>query len=289
MQCKACHGHEVAASRKQKVAAAQAEKDKAAEAKAQADAAFKARRAEMEANYKALLANNGEKTCIEQGCLNTVRSADPSHTRCELHLKQHQPPPAAAKMCACGSAVASSNPAHTQCRACFNKARTTRRGQVATASKPAAQAPAATVELPGMPRVQNAFDKASARLKPFQVQGFAAKVLQAGKQGVPHASIAQALESGQCVFADKCSLRDSGQCKRHAVATAPVSPPAKKKRGVKKNVPAPVATPAPQTVPAAAAAAPAVIDGSSTNFKALMRQMGDQLQSLRKTVDSLSA
>ena len=175
---------------------------------------------------------------------------------------QRQPPPVAAKMCACGNAVASSNPAHTKCQGCFNKARAAQRGQVsssqgATASKPAAQAPAtqASHVLPDMPRVQKAFDKATTRFSPRQAQWFAEKVRKAHKQGVSHSSIAHSLESGQCIFADKCSLPG---CERHGIAPAPVSPPAKKSRSVKKKAAALAPTSAPETVPAAAIAAPAV-------------------------------
>jgi hypothetical protein len=178
MQCNVCHGHEVAASRKAKAAAAKSERDKAAEAKARAEDAYKAELAQVEASYKALKAKGGEKVCVEPGCINTVPSIDPSHKLCGLHLKQRQSPSAAGKLCACGHAVASSNPAHTKCRGCFNRARAAQRGQVsssqgATASKPAAQAPVtqASHVLPDMPRVQKAFDNATTRFSPRRRRG----------------------------------------------------------------------------------------------------------------------
>jgi hypothetical protein len=175
---------------------------------------------------------------------------------------QRQPPPVAAKTCACGNAVASSNPAHTKCQGCFNKARAAQRGQVsssqgATASKPAAKAPAAQAShvLLGMPRVQQAFDQATARFGPRQAEWLAEKVRKAHKQGVPHASIAHSLESGQCIFADKCNLPG---CERHGHvgAPAPVSPPSKKIRSAKKKAAASAPASAPKTAPAAAVAAP---------------------------------
>jgi hypothetical protein len=104
-----------------------------------------------------------------------------------------------------------------------------------------------------MPRVQKAFDNATTRFSPRRAQWFAEKVRKAHKQGVSHSSIAQALESGQCIFADKCSLPG---CERHGIVLAPVSPPAKKSRSVKKNAAALAPTSAPETVPAAAVAAP---------------------------------
>ena len=169
--------------------------------------------------------------------------------------------------CDCGNSVASPNPAHALCQDCYDKTRGARRGKSTAQTSPPppskqtkVQQPATTSQASGaqtshtlfdMPRVQDAFNKAVAGrgLQLFQARSLAAIVRTAGRRGVPHSTIAQALESGQCVFADKCKLQADGKCKLHA---APGPAPPQNTAKAKQAPPAPQAT--------ASVSAPAVTD-----------------------------